>query len=279
MRFLISRAFLVIAFAMAMTSASIGQDASKRAIRVNGAGVSSAQVDLWAKSFMAANPGVNVLVTGSSAGKGFESLFERNAEIALASRVISQEEEKKAASLGIQLGDQLIGYSGVAVITNPNNTVSELTLAQLRKIFTSEYTNWKQVGGPDAPIRCLTRRVPESGAAVFFQEKVLDKQPYGPTTTMAETWGTIIKVCSTGKDLPIGIVPVNQALSASGMIKNLKVKEDENSPGVAASDETLRDKTYPIILPFRFYWDEKTASDQLKNFIEFCASKGLTSEK
>ncbi len=278
MRFLISRACLVIAFALAMTSASTGQDASKRAIRVNGAGVSSAQVDLWAKSFMEANPGVNVLITGSSAGKGFESLFDRNADIAMASRVISREEEKKAASLGFQLNERLIGHSGVAVITNPKNTVSELTMAQLRKIFTGEYTNWKQVGGPDAPVKCLTRRAPESGAAVFFQEKVLDNQPYG-NTTMAETWATIIKVCSTGNDLSAGIAPINQALAASGMIKVLRIKEDENSPGVAPSDETLKDKSYPIILSFRFYWDDKTANDQIKKFIEFCATKGGASEK
>jgi len=278
MRFLIFRAFLVIAFALAMTSASNGQDASKKAIRVNGAAVCAAQVDLWAKSFMAANPGVNVLVTGSSAGKGFLALFDRNAEIGLASRIISPEEEKKAAAVGVVLGERLIGYSGVAVITNPKNTVSELTIAQLRKIFTGEYSNWSQVGGSDAPIKCLTRRVPESGAAVFFQQKVLDNQPYG-NTTMTETWGTIIKVCSTGNDLSVGIAPINQALAASGTLKVLRIKENENSPGIAPSDDTLKDKSYPIILPFRFYWDEKSVSDEMKKFIEFCAAKGGTSEK
>ncbi len=279
MRYPVLRAIWVIAFFLAMTSVILAQDASKRTIRVNGAGISADQVDIWANSFMKANPGVNILITGSSAGKGLESLLERNAEIAMASRVVSPDEEKKAVKQGIQLGERLIGYSGIAVITTPKNTLSELTMEQLRRIFAGEYTNWKQVGGLDAPIRCFTRRVPESGAATFFQEKVLVNQPYGNTTTMTETWPTIIKVCSMGNDLSIGIAPVSQALAASGKIKILRVKEDEHSPGVAPSYETLKNKTYPIILPFRFYWDDKTSDDQIKRFIEFCANKGLTSEK
>ena len=120
---------------------------------------------------------------------------------------------------------------------------------------------------------------PELGAALFFKGKVLDKQPYGATTTVAESWGTIIKVCSTATDLPIGIAPVISALAASDKIKIVGVKGDDQSSGVRPSDETLKNKTYPIVLPFRFYWDEKTVSDQAKKFVEFCASKGLPSQE
>ncbi len=258
---------------------SLGQEASKKAIRVSGAGISSEQVQIWAKSFMETNPGPEIIVTGSSAGKGIEALIAKNAEIAMASRVISSDEEKRAVAQGIQLGEMLIGYSGIAVITTPKNPVSELSVAQLRKIFSGQCVNWKDVGGVDAPIRCLTRRVPESGAALFFQEKVLDKAPYGPTSTATETWGTIIKVCSTANDFPIGIAPVISSLAAKDAIKILAVKEDEQTVGVKPSQETLKDKTYPIILPFRFYWDKKTISPQAEQFIEFCAGKGLASKQ
>src|SRR5208283_1210236 len=143
------------------------QTAAKTALRVNGAAMVSDQVQKWANSFMQAHPEANVLVIGSSAGKGLEALFEGNADIALASRAISAEEQKKASAKGLALANKLIGYSGMAVMTNPKNTINELTLEQLRKVFTGEYTNWKQVGGPDAQIRTLTRRIPESGGAVF----------------------------------------------------------------------------------------------------------------
>jgi phosphate transport system substrate-binding protein len=260
------------------TPISFAQEASKKAIRVNGAAVSSDQVQIWAKLFMEANPGVQVIVTGSSAGKGIDSLIEKNAEIAMASRVISTDEEKKAVAQGIQLGDRQIGYSGIAVITAPRNTVSDLSIAQLRKIFLGEYRNWNEVGGMDAPIRCLTRRVPESGGAVFFKERVLDNSSYGPTTTTTESWTTIIKVCSTANDVPIGIAPVIPALAAGVSIKVLAVKEDDYATGIKPTEETLKNKSYPIILPFRFYWDRKTITQPAEQFIQFCAGQGLPNQ-
>jgi phosphate transport system substrate-binding protein len=269
---------MVVVSILAMTLTSQAQDASKAAIRANGAAISSDQVQLWAKAFMEANPGSQITVTGSSAGKGFASFLDRNTDIVIASRVISADEQQRAVAQGMQLGERLIGNSGIAVITTPKNPVPDLSMTQLRKIFSGEYTNWREVGGPDAAIRCLTKRVPESGAALFFQEKVLDKQPYGATTTVAESWGTIIKVCSTATDFPIGIAPVIPALAASDKIKILGVKTDEQASSVKPSDETLKNKTYPIILVFRFYWDEKTASDQARKFVEFCASKGHPSQ-
>jgi phosphate transport system substrate-binding protein len=268
---------LAMMLGMSATSITWGQETAQMAIRVNGAAISSDQVQLWANSFMESNPGTRIVVTGSSAGKGFASFLSKNSEIVIASRVISEDEQKRAAAENIELGERLVGYSGIAVITTPKNPVSELTMAQLRKIFSGVCVNWKEVGGPDAPIRCFTRRVPESGAALFFQEKVLDKQPYGPNTTIAESWSTIIKVCSSATDLPIGIASVIPALAASDKIKIVGIKEDPQSTAVNPSDETLKTKTYPIILPFRFYWDAKTATPQLKKFVEFCTATGLPS--
>jgi phosphate transport system substrate-binding protein len=268
---------IILALATAITA--FAQDAPSTAIRVNGAAISSEQVQLWAKSFMEANAVARIIVTGSSAGKGFEALSERHADIAIASRVISSEEGKKAQANGIELRDCLVGYSGIAVITAPKNPISELSLSQLKKIFLGEYTNWNQVGGPDSPIRCLTRRVPESGAAVFFQEKVLEKQPFGPTTAILESWSSIIRICSSAADSPIGIAPIFSARAAEPGIKVIGVKQDEHSVAVKPSDETLKQKTYPIILPFRFYWDQKTLSSQAKQFVDYCAAQGLGSQK
>ncbi len=219
--------------------------AAKTALRVNGAAMASDQVQKWANAFMQANPEANVLVIGSSAGKGFEALFEGNADIALASRAISAEEQKKASDKGLVLANKLIGYSGMAVMTNPKNTINELTLEQLRKVFTGEYTNWNQVGGPDAQIRTLTRRIPESGGAVFFMQEVLQNKAYGSTTVFAESWNSIVQVCSAANDLPIGIGP---ALIAKSQIKLLGIKSDENSPAVKPSADALKDGSYPIII-------------------------------
>src|SRR5271157_2351429 len=71
------------------------QETSKKTLRVNGAGMASAQVQKWAESFMQANPDTNILVVGSSAGAGFQALFNRSADLAMASRLISADEQKQ----------------------------------------------------------------------------------------------------------------------------------------------------------------------------------------
>ncbi len=258
---------------IAMTCESVfAQQDTKKALRVNGAIVGVGLVNLWAKEFMAFNPGIDVLVVGSSAGKGFEDLIDGNADLALASRSISVEEQAKAAAKGMQLSSRQIGHAGVAVITSRNNPINELTMEQVRKIFAAEYTNWKEAGGPDVQIRCFTRRVPMSGGAVFFREKVLHNQPYGRTTTFVEDWATIPEVCATAKDLPIGIVP---AFMAKNNFKILALKQDEAHQGLLPSEESLQDLSYPIANPIQFYWDKRSEDDRILRFVAFCAGKGL----
>ncbi len=267
--------FTTLCLAVLISAANAAE--VKKAVRVNGAGMACDQVQLWAEAFTAANPDISVVVHGSSAGKGFKALLEGNADLALASRVIRPEEQKKAMEKGMKLNSRLIGYAGLAIMTTSRNPISELTTEQLRKIFTAEYTDWKQLGGPDEAIRCLARRIPESGGAVFFMQRVLDNQPYGKTTVFTESWTSIVKVCTIGKDLPIGIGP--RMLASKSGAKVIAVKEDTNSPAVLPTEETMKDKTYPIIVPIRLYWDTRTQDERLMKFVDFCASKGLGKDK
>jgi phosphate transport system substrate-binding protein len=211
------------------------------------------------------------LVIGSSAGKGFQDLIEGNAEVAMMSREISPDEMAKAKDKGMRLAEKPIGRAAVALITSPRNPVNELTMEQIRKIYTGEYVNWNQVGGPDSPIRCLTRRVPESGGAVFFQSKAMNGQPHGAATVFTGTWEAIMKACGTGQDLPIGIVPHTRDLKD---VKIIALKTDENSSGVKPTDDAVKSGAYPITLSFTFAWDQRLEDSVLLKFIDYCASKG-----
>jgi phosphate transport system substrate-binding protein len=248
------------------------QDANKKALRVNGAGMATEEVQRWSETFTQINPDIRVIVTGSSAGKGLDDLLEGHADLAMASRLASAEEQKKATAKGLKLENKLVGYSGMAVMTNPKNPINELTLEQIRLIFTGKYANWNQVGGPDVPIRCLTRKIPESGGAMFFMAEVLKNQPYGPTTIMADNWASIVKVCTSASDLPIGIGP---ALGTKAGVKVLGIKQDASAPAVVPSEQTLLDRSYPIINPIRLYWDGGSQDDRIMKFVDFCASKGI----
>jgi phosphate transport system substrate-binding protein len=267
---------MILALALAgLPCISGAQETTKTALRVSGAAMASDQVQLWADEFTKANPAVSIVVQGSSAGKGFEALFEQNGDVAMASRVILPDEQNKAADKGLKLETKLIGYAGLAVITHPRNPVNELTIEQLKKIYTGQFLSWQDVGGPAEPIRALTRRAPESGGAVFFQETALHNEPFGPGVVMAETWHAIVKVCSAATDLPIGICPV---MRLNPQVKTIAVKRDDKTTGVLPSLQTCADRTYPLVLPFWFYWDSKSADARIKPFVEFCANEGLVGQ-
>jgi phosphate transport system substrate-binding protein len=250
--------------------ASVGAQ-EKKILRVNGAAMSSDQVNIWAKQFNEANPDITVTVVGSSAGKGFQALVDGAAEISMMSRAISPAERKKAEEKGLQLAERPIGYAGIAVITHSRNPVGQLTFDQLKKLYMGEYDNWNKVGGPDEPVRNLTRRIPESGGAVFFWEEVVGKEPFGSKTVFTETWDAILKVCSSAQDLPIGIVPATRNLSA---VKVLSVKKDDQSPAVLPKEENIKNQTYSIVLPFSFAWDGRSKDPAIVKFVDFCQSRG-----
>jgi phosphate transport system substrate-binding protein len=269
--FLVAIIGLVVLSVFTFFNISNAQAPSREIIKVNGAAVASDQVNSWAKSFMEANPNANVFVLGTSAGKGFQELIEGGAQVAIMSRDISPDEREKGDARGVKISEKPIGYTALAVITSPRSPIGELTMEQVGKIYTGEYDNWKKVGGPDSPIRCFTRRVPESGAAVFFQSKVMSGKPHGATTVFTETWETIMKACSVAQDLPIGIAPHTRDLKN---VKVIALKTDENSSGVKPTEDAVKTKAYPITLPFAFAWDQRVENPVLLRFVDYCASRG-----
>jgi phosphate transport system substrate-binding protein len=250
---------------------SLSQETTKTRLRLNGAAMASDIVDKWAKQYMEKNPDVEITVIGSSAGKGFQVFLDGAAEIAMMSRDIRQDERNKAGEKGIKLAEKAIGKAAIAVITHERNPVGELTLEQLRRIYSGEYDTWKRVGGPDEPVRCLTRRIPESGGAVFFWNTVLHGDSFGKNAVMTETWDAIITVCKKAQDLPIGIVPASRNLSG---VKILGVKKEEQSPVLLPKEETVKSGAYPITLTFSFAWDERVTNPAIAKFVEFCRTRG-----
>jgi len=259
----------LVALSLLVAGMSSAQQTSKEQLRVNGAGMASDLVDKWAKKFMEQNSAFGVVVIGSSAGKGFQALLDGSAEIAMMSREVRPDERQKAAEKGLKLAEKIVGRSGVVVVTHPRNPVSEVNFEQLRKIYAGEYDNWKQLGGPDEPIRCMTRKIPESGGAVFFWNTVLHGEPFGRKTVMTETWGAILTACEKAKDLPIGILPHTRDLSR---VKVLAIKKDAQSPFIVPKEDTVKNGTYPLTLEFSFAWNEGS-NGRITAFVDFCLTQ------
>jgi phosphate transport system substrate-binding protein len=247
------------------------QQEGKTILKVNGAGMASDYIDRWSKVFMQDNADCSITVIGSSAGKGFQALIDGRAEIAMMSRAISATERTKAAEKGVKIVEKPIARAALALITHPRNPVNELTLEQVHKLYSGVYQNWKDVGGPDQPVRCLSRRIPESGGAVFFWRTVLHEDAFGKNVLLTETWESILKVCTAATDYPVGIVPSTRNLKS---VKVLAIKKDDASPALLPSEENLKNASYPITLKFFFAWDQRTETPLLPKFAEFCQTQG-----
>ncbi|MDP3131017.1 MAG: PstS family phosphate ABC transporter substrate-binding protein, partial [Bacillota bacterium] len=125
----------------------------------------------WAEKYMENNPGGFIAVTGGGSGTGLSSLISGTCDIAMSSRNIKDKEISLAKQKGINPCEIKVALDGLAVVVNPQNSVSRLTLDQLAGIFTGKISNWKELGGKDQKIVILSREV-NSGTHVYFKEHV-----------------------------------------------------------------------------------------------------------
>src|SRR5215213_2853146 len=122
-----------------------------------------------AETFMSKMPGTMIQVTGGGSGVGIAALINGTTDIAAASRPIKTSEVDKLKARFATTGFAYpIARDGLSVYLNTTNPVKELSLAQLRDIYTGKTTNWKQVGGKDASI-ILYSRENSSGTYTYFK--------------------------------------------------------------------------------------------------------------
>ncbi|MBP1608047.1 MAG: phosphate transporter substrate-binding protein, partial [Acidobacteria bacterium] len=136
----------------------------------------------WAETYMKKNPGVTIQVTGGGSGVGLAALINGSTDIAESSRPIKDSEKEqvklKRNADAIELP---VALDGLAVYLHEQNPIGELTIEQLKKIYTGAVKNWKDLGGKDERI-ILYGRENSSGTYVYFKEHVLENADYYPTT-------------------------------------------------------------------------------------------------
>jgi phosphate transport system substrate-binding protein len=243
-------------------------DANKKtAITVKGSDTMVQLMSTLAENYMKQNAGSQVSVTGGGSGTGIAALLNGTTDIASSSRDIEQKEKDQFAQKNLNSNPVSIANDGVAIVVHKDNPVNELTMEQLAKIYTGEYTSWKDVGGPDQPIDVYSREN-SSGTYKFFQEHVMAKKDYVKTAKLMPSTQTIIQSVTDGK-WAIGYSGLGYTKGAN--VKILGIKKDDKSPAIMPSDKTVLDKTYSVARPL-FLIFNGTPQDEMKKFLDFCLS-------
>ena len=224
-------------------------------------------VTAWAEDYMAVQPAADISVTGGGSGTGIAAILNGNTDICAASREMSAEEKEVASQRKLAVKEIPVARDGIAVIVNPANPITDLTLSQLKDIYTGTTTDWAQVGGASGKILLLSRES-SSGTYVFFQEHVLQKADFAPGARLMPATSTILQAVE-GDAFAIGYVGLGYAREAAAKVKVLPIKADQNAPAVMPSAETVRNGSYSISRPLYFYVAEPIPQ-AVQNFIDFC---------
>ncbi len=267
------RAIIVLVTAIFLVwgpAAGLVKAQEKKAVRVAGAGLLSEWLQENSDRYMKDAQTCSITISGATTGIGVQRLMEGNAELAALTRAMTAEEIKKAEAQGLSLGSKLVGYIGLAVVTNSKNSVSELTMEQLANIFKGEISNWSQVGGPNEPIKVTVRAVPETGAGVLFQQKVLKGEPYAKGATVMASYNTTVTVCS--KSFAVGYIPTTTTyfdkLEERG-VKIVNIKQNANSAPFQLASGVSREPSYPISIGVYLYWNAKSENPCTKGLVDF----------
>jgi phosphate transport system substrate-binding protein len=208
----------------------------------------------WAEAYQKEHPDVRISVTGGGSGTGIASMINGTLDIANASRKITDEELKQAKSRGLEPVEFVIARDAIAVIVNPSNPVSKLTLAQIAAIYKGQINNWKEVGGEDRPIVRLSRES-NSGTHLYFLETVIrlgsktDKSIFSPTTLLLPSSEGIIAEVSSNPNA-IGYDGLGYVTTD---VKVIAVAPTTDDAYVIPSVDTVNSGTYPVARDLYMY--------------------------
>ena len=246
--------------AASSTSAAASSTASSTAAALSGnvaTGGSTSMKNVIAaltEGFAEVEPGVTVSYDPTGSGAGITGATDKTLDIGLSSRALKDDEKADVDGTTIAL-------DGIAIIVNNASKVEDLTVDQLKQMFTGEITNWSEVGGDDGEIVLIGREA-GSGTRDGFESivDVKDSCKYAQELTAT---GAVISAVEANP-LAIGYA----SLSAVGdTVKMVTVG------GVECSEETVKDGSYEVQRPFVFVTNKSvTLSEQAQAFFDFATS-------
>ena len=208
------------------------------------------------EAFEGENDGVTFTYNPTGSGTGITAVAEGRCDIGLSSRALKDEEVQKG------LTGTILAYDGIAVIVNTENSIADLDIETIAKIYTGEITNWSEVGGSDGEIVLIGREA-NSGTRDGF-ESITGTEDVCKYRQELTSTGDVITTVANNPNA-IGYASV---ASVKDTVKVISVN------GVSPTDETIKNGTYQIQRPFVLVTKtDGKLSETAQEFFDFCLSE------
>ncbi len=224
---------------------------SMQTISTDGSTSMEKVIGFLSEAYMGEHEGIKVTYNPTGSSAGIQAVSEGRCDIGLSSRELNNEEKES-------LDGTIIAIDGIGIVVNPNNPINDLSLAQVKDIYTGAIDNWKDIGGTDAPIVCIGREA-ASGTRDGFEEvtDTKDKCKYNQELTST---GDVVQTVA-GNPNAIGYASI---ASANDSVKLTSID------GVVPSTETIQNGEYKIQRNFWFVTKkDKSLSKAAQEFFDF----------
>ncbi|MGB4587729.1 MAG: phosphate ABC transporter substrate-binding protein [Clostridiaceae bacterium] len=218
------------------------------------AGSTSVQpyAEVLAEEYMILHPGAEIDIQGGGSSAGITAAKSGIASIGMSSRHLNDEEKS--------LWSIEIAKDGLGVIVHPSNQIDNLTLDQIRKIYSGEIKNWSEIGGKDAKIHIITREE-GSGTRSAFAELVMEKTEITAKAIVQDSNGAVKQLIKDDENaigyISLGLVDKD--------VKALHLND------VAANQENILNGSYTLSRPFLFV-SLSEPTGETKQFVDFILS-------
>ncbi|MFA5138223.1 MAG: phosphate ABC transporter substrate-binding protein [Elusimicrobiota bacterium] len=217
----------------------------------------------WAEDYMKSHPGTVIQVTGGGSGTGIAALINGSTDIAEASRPMKAEEKASVKrKQGKDVSEIPVAQDGVALYVHKANPLKKITLAQAKRIYAGELTQWSELGIKLSQI-IVYGRENNSGTYAYFKEHVLGNQDFAPEVLSLPGTAAVINAISKDKNaIGYGGIAYGKGIRA------VPVGNDEKSPALEPTMKNVLDGSYPISRALYFYTAGKPEGE-MKRFIDW----------
>jgi len=212
-----------------------------------------------AEAYMDNNPDADITVRGGGSGTGIAALIDGATDIADASRPMKDKEIKTAREKGVNPVAHVVARDGIAVVVHPDNPINEISIEDIKAVYTGEINRWDKVGGKGTIV--VVSRDAASGTFEAFNELALNN---AKLTDAALMLASNLEIARTVAQTPgaIGYIGLGYLTDE---VKALKVE------GIMPSEATVNNDSYPLARPL-FMYTNGNPKGLAKGFINFIMS-------